>query len=49
MNGEIAVADAGPLHYLALIDCFEILPKLFARIYAPAVVQSGIAALKRAT
>lgn len=42
MNGAIAVADAGPLHYLALIDYFEILPKLFERVYAPAIVQSEL-------
>jgi predicted nucleic acid-binding protein len=42
MNGALAVSDAGPLHYLALVDCFDILPALFDRVYAPSVVQSEL-------
>ena len=38
----IAVADAGPLHYLALVDSADILPKLFERIIVPDAVRSEL-------
>src|SRR5271169_2676944 len=38
MGTSIAAADAGPLHYLALIDCAEILAKLFDRVLLPSAV-----------
>ncbi len=37
MSG-IIVADAGPLHYLILVDCAGMLPGLFERILIPPVV-----------
>jgi hypothetical protein len=42
MNGLTAVADTGPLNYLAIIDCFELLPKLFETVYVPTVVQAEL-------
>jgi predicted nucleic acid-binding protein len=34
----IAVCDMGPLHYLVLIGCDQILPRLFARVITARVV-----------
>mgnify|MGYP001620201544 FL=1 len=39
---SIVVADAGPLHYLILIDCAEILAGLFDRVLIPAAVQNEL-------
>ena len=36
---SIVVADAGPLHYLLLIDCVGILEKLFDRVLIPGAVR----------
>jgi predicted nucleic acid-binding protein len=38
----IVVADAGPLHYLILIDCAELLPKLFDHVLVPLAVQDEL-------
>jgi predicted nucleic acid-binding protein len=46
MNG-VVVADAGPLHYLILIDCAGLLPELFARVLIPPVVRDEL--LRQAT
>jgi hypothetical protein len=34
----IAVCDMGPLHYLVLIGCDHILPRIFARVITARVV-----------
>jgi predicted nucleic acid-binding protein len=39
---SIVVADAGPLHYLILIDGAEILAELFDRVLIPAAVQDEL-------
>jgi predicted nucleic acid-binding protein len=39
---NIVVADAGPLHYLVLIDCAEILPDLFDRVLVPPGVRDEL-------
>ena len=39
---SIVVADAGPLHYLVLIDCGEILGKLFDRVLIPFAVRDEL-------
>jgi predicted nucleic acid-binding protein len=36
------VADAGPLHYLVLIDCADALEKLFDRILIPGAVRDEL-------
>ncbi len=41
MSG-IIVADAGPLHYLILIDCAEILPGMFGRVFIPGAVRDEL-------
>src|SRR5712675_534142 len=38
----IVVADAGPLHYLVLIDCADILPSLFERVLVPFAVRDEL-------
>ncbi|MBM3881815.1 MAG: DUF3368 domain-containing protein [Verrucomicrobia bacterium] len=39
---SVVVADAGPLHYLILIDCVEILPGLFERVVIPIGVRNEL-------
>ena len=39
---SIVVADAGPLHYLVLIDCGEILGKLFDHVLVPLAVRDEL-------
>lgn len=39
---SIVVADAGPLHYLALIDCGEILINLFDHVLVPLAVRDEL-------
>ncbi|MCI0747811.1 MAG: hypothetical protein L0Y58_20580 [Verrucomicrobia subdivision 3 bacterium] len=39
---SIVVADAGPLHYLVLIDCGEILGNLFDRVLVPFAVRDEL-------
>jgi predicted nucleic acid-binding protein len=36
---QVVVADTGPLQYLVLIDAIEVLPRLFATVLLPAMVQ----------
>src|SRR5690349_5717840 len=43
MSTNIVVADAGPLHYLVLIDSAEILPKLFDHVLVPSAVRDELA------
>ena len=38
MKIEVAVADAGPLHYLALINQAGVLGKLFGKVFVPEAV-----------
>jgi len=38
----IVVADAGPLHYLVLIDLAELLPRLFGKVLVPDVVSAEL-------
>jgi len=38
----IIVADSGPPHYLILIDCADMLPRLFERILIPLVVHDEL-------
>jgi predicted nucleic acid-binding protein len=39
---SIVVADAGPLHYLVLIDSADVLGKLFDRIFIPGAVRDEL-------
>jgi predicted nucleic acid-binding protein len=39
---RVVVADAGPLHYLVLIDCAGLLPQLFAAVLIPPVVRDEL-------
>src|SRR5437870_13266643 len=39
---NIVVADAGPLHYLVLIDCGEILGNLFDHVLVPFAVRDEL-------
>ena len=39
---SIVVADAGPLHYLVLIDCAETLGKLFDHVLVPFAVRDEL-------
>lgn len=39
---SIVVADAGPLLYLVLIDCADLLEKLFDRVFIPAGVRDEL-------
>jgi len=39
---SIVVADAGPLHYLILIDCADILASLFDRVLIPTAVREEL-------
>lgn len=39
---SIVVADAGPLHYLILIDCADILAGLFDRVLIPSAVRDEL-------
>ena len=39
---SIVVADAGPLHYLVLIDCGETLGRLFDRVLVPFAVRDEL-------
>ena len=38
----IVVTDAGPLHYLVLIDCVDILPRLFQDVLVPFAVRDEL-------
>ena len=40
---SIVVADAGPLHYLILIDCADTLANLFDRVLIPTTVRDELA------
>lgn len=42
MPANIVVADAGPLHYLVLIDCAEILASLFDHVLVPFAVRDEL-------
>jgi predicted nucleic acid-binding protein len=39
---DLVVSDAGPLHYLILIDCAHVLPALFSHIIVPFCVQQEL-------
>lgn len=39
---NIVVSDAGPLHYLVLIDCADTLPELFDRVLVPFAVRDEL-------
>lgn len=41
-----AVADAGPLHYLILIDCADVLARLFDRVLVPPAVRNELLHLR---
>lgn len=42
MCANIVVVDAGPLHYLVLVDCAEVLPCLFQRVLVPFAVRDEL-------
>jgi len=42
MGAKLVVADAGPLHYLVLIDCAEILASLFDHVLIPFAVRDEL-------
>jgi len=39
---SIVVADAGPLHYLILVDCANVLENLFDRVLIPGAVRDEL-------
>jgi predicted nucleic acid-binding protein len=39
---RLVVADTGPLNYLVLIEAIELLPKLFAKVFAPEAVKAEL-------
>ena len=39
---QVVVADTGRLHYLVLIDQFDLLPRLFASVSVPTVVRDEL-------
>jgi predicted nucleic acid-binding protein len=39
---QAVVADTGPLQYLLLIDCIDLLPRLFTAVTVPAAVQAEL-------
>ncbi len=38
----VVISDTGPIYYLVLIDCAEILPALFGRVILPSVVMAEL-------
>jgi predicted nucleic acid-binding protein len=38
----LAVTDAGPLHYLVLVDAIHLLPRLFTTVLVPGIVRDEI-------
>ena len=42
MIADLVVADSGPLHYLILIDCAQILARLFVRVVIPSAVRDEL-------
>jgi predicted nucleic acid-binding protein len=42
MSANVVVADAGPLHYLVLIDSADILPRLFDHVLVPFAVRDEL-------
>jgi len=42
MSANIVVVDAGPLHYLILVDCAGILPRLFQHVLVPFAVRDEL-------
>jgi predicted nucleic acid-binding protein len=42
MPGRVVIADAGPLHYLVLIGCSNILPALFEKVFVPTLVRNEL-------
>jgi len=42
MSANTVVTDAGPLHYLILIDCADVLPQVFGRILVPLAVRDEL-------
>jgi predicted nucleic acid-binding protein len=40
---RLVIADTGPLNYLVLIDCINVLPLLFEKVVLPAAVRSELA------
>ena len=42
MADNIVVSDAGPLHYLILIDCAEVLATLFNHVLVPLAVRDEL-------
>src|SRR5262245_32263633 len=42
MSANVVVADAGPLHYLVLIDSADVLQKLFDHVLVPFAVRDEL-------
>lgn len=42
MSRSVVVADAGPVHYLVLIDCAEVLEQLFDHVLVPFAVRDEL-------
>jgi predicted nucleic acid-binding protein len=36
---RLVIADTGPINYLVLIDCIDLLPALFQKVILPTAVQ----------
>jgi predicted nucleic acid-binding protein len=43
---RLVVADTGPINYLILIGCIELLPGLFEKVILPPPMQAELAARK---
>ena len=41
---RLVIADTGPVNYLILIGCIDLLPALFEKVILPSVVQSELTA-----
>jgi predicted nucleic acid-binding protein len=39
---RLVIADTGPVNYLILIDCIDLLPRMFERVVLPAAVQAEL-------
>lgn len=43
---RLVIADTGPINYLVLIGCIDILPTLFGKVVLPSLVQAELSASK---
>jgi predicted nucleic acid-binding protein len=43
---RLVIADTGPLNYLILIDCIDLLPILFEKVLLPVTVKKELTSRK---